>query len=89
MDTLRKQLAQRRDLAILLIDPDHFKNVNDDYGHSVGDAVLVDAARKLKDIANQHQGTAVRLGGDEFCLLFLDQRSDDELSQMARMRSHL
>ena len=84
MDTLRTQLAQQTPVAILLIDLDHFKAINDEHGHAVGDATLIEAARRLKDIANQHDGTAVRLGGDEFCLLFLDQKGHSELSQIAQ-----
>ncbi|WPP02432.1 EAL domain-containing protein (plasmid) [Pseudomonas sp. HR96] len=84
METLRKQLAQQAPVALLLIDLDHFKAINDEHGHSVGDATLIEAARRLQNIANQHQGTAVRLGGDEFCLLFLDQKGQSELSQIAQ-----
>lgn len=84
MDTLRNQLAQQAPVAVLLIDLDHFKAINDEYGHSVGDATLIEAARRLQDVANQHEGTAVRLGGDEFCLLFLDQKGHSELSQIAQ-----
>lgn len=83
MDTLRKQLAQQEPAAVLLIDLDHFKAVNDEHGHSVGDETLIEAARRLQDIADQYEGTAVRLGGDEFCLLFLEQKGHSELSRIA------
>lgn len=84
MDTLRKQLAQQSPVALVLIDLDHFKAINDEHGHSVGDATLIEVARRLQDVADQHEGTAVRLGGDEFCLLFLNQRKRNELSQIAQ-----
>ncbi|WP_116893339.1 putative bifunctional diguanylate cyclase/phosphodiesterase [Pseudomonas syringae] len=84
MDTLCTQLALQSPVAVLLIDLDHFKAINDEHGHSIGDATLVEAARRLQAIANHHEGTAVRLGGDEFCLLFLAQKGHDELSQIAQ-----
>lgn len=85
MDVLREQLARHKPLAIMLIDLDHFKAINDEHGHSVGDATLVEAARRLQGIANQHEGVAVRLGGDEFCLLLMGQKDQSELTQIAQM----
>ena len=85
MDVLRDQLARHTPLTIMLIDLDHFKAINDEHGHSVGDATLVETARKLQGIANQHKGMAVRLGGDEFCLLLMGQKNQSELSKTAQM----
>jgi diguanylate cyclase (GGDEF)-like protein len=58
-------------LSLAMIDVDHFKSVNDLYGHAVGDRVLIYLAQKLKNIQadNIH---AFRLGGDEFAVLFKD-----------------
>lgn len=83
MDMLHDRLSERRPLAILLIDLDHFKAINDQHGHAAGDSVLVEVAHRLQRIARRHGGTAVRLGGDEFCLLLLDHREDALLSQIA------
>lgn len=55
-------------LAVLFIDLDRFKNINDSLGHSAGDALLIEAAARLLDHAGP-QGTVARLGGDEFVLL--------------------
>jgi diguanylate cyclase (GGDEF)-like protein len=55
--------------ALLMIDLDGFKYVNDTLGHSAGDAVLRDIAKRICDAARQAGGTAARLGGDEFALL--------------------
>jgi diguanylate cyclase (GGDEF)-like protein len=49
--------------SVLLCDVDHFKRVNDGFGHATGDSVLAEVARQLG-----HQGTAGRLGGDEFAV---------------------
>jgi diguanylate cyclase (GGDEF)-like protein len=57
-----------RPLALLLIDVDHFKRINDTYGHAVGDAALRAAAGALRQAARRAD-TAGRLGGEEFALL--------------------
>lgn len=58
----------RRPFGILLIDLNHFKEVNDKYGHREGDQVLVGFARVLKKVF-QHKGLCARLGGDEFIVV--------------------
>ena len=57
-----------RQLALLLLDLDRFRNVNDALGHAVGDRLLVDVARRLADVVPAHD-LVVRLGGDEFAVL--------------------
>ncbi len=69
-------------LALVFIDLDHFKAVNDSYGHEVGDEVLVELARRLADIARRGD-TVARLGGDEFVMLCENVRSDDALQALA------
>ena len=54
--------------AIVALDLDGFKLVNDRFGHPAGDEVLVDVAAALRSVVRQ-QDTAARLGGDEFCVL--------------------
>ena len=55
-------------LSVLLADVDHFKSVNDTYGHSVGDEVLQGVARALAKTARVSDVVA-RYGGEEFCLI--------------------
>ncbi len=57
------------DLALLMIDVDHFKTFNDNYGHPEGDACLACVGETLGAIAHDAMGFAARYGGEEFCLL--------------------
>ncbi|WP_017446033.1 GGDEF domain-containing protein [Gayadomonas joobiniege] len=71
LDTYIDKIKQRCRLSALVIDIDHFKRINDDFGHPVGDQVLVQVAKQLQ----QHKPAntkAVRYGGEEFILLFDD-----------------
>lgn len=58
-------------VSVLYLDLDGFKNVNDMYGHQVGDALLTDVAKRLHDVVRASD-LMFRLGGDEFALLIVD-----------------
>ncbi|MGD9108325.1 MAG: diguanylate cyclase [Gammaproteobacteria bacterium] len=60
-----------RKIALLLFDIDHFKNVNDVYGHDVGDLLLQQAAKRLTRFCRKEDFVA-RLGGDEFAIIITD-----------------
>jgi diguanylate cyclase (GGDEF)-like protein len=68
--------------AMFLLDVDHFKNINDTYGHGAGDAVLREIADALRDILRETD-MIVRWGGEEF-LAFLPAVSRDSLDEVAR-----
>jgi len=71
-DTFRRLLAQaRRDgvgFALMLIDLDYFKQINDTFGHDAGDALLIEQAARLRAAVREVDSIA-RLGGDEFAVL--------------------
>ena len=66
-------------VAMLIIDVDHFKQINDTYGHEVGDATLVKLAKILK-VSFRSEDYVCRIGGDEFAVIML--HTDESLSQL-------
>ncbi|WP_201352138.1 GGDEF domain-containing protein [Hydrogenimonas urashimensis] len=66
---LRESLALRTPFAMMFIDLDGFKQVNDRFGHGVGDRVLKEVAGRLERFASRNDLSVFRLGGDEFAVL--------------------
>lgn len=85
-DRLEKSLANARrygeKLALLFIDLDHFKSVNDRFGHHAGDLLLLSVADRLK-LRLRSSDTLARLGGDEFCVLLERPASRDDVKKVA------
>ncbi len=67
-NALRQAQRQGEALALMFLDLDRFKNVNDSLGHQAGDELLIQVAQRLKAVLRE-QDTVCRLGGDEFVLL--------------------
>ena len=72
------QATRPRSCALVLIDLDRFKPVNDNYGHRAGDLVLQQVAERLRQLT-RGEDNAYRLGGDEFALLLRGERGTREL----------
>lgn len=69
-------------VAVLYVDVDHFKSVNDSLGHAAGDAVLVEVGRRLRS-AVRPGDTVARLGGDEFAIVCGDVVADADVTAVA------
>ncbi|WP_432472975.1 cache domain-containing protein [Amphritea sp. HPY] len=78
------QRYQTPQLAVMFIDLDRFKEINDNFGHDVGDMVLIEVARRLKDTIRVSD-IACRIGGDEFVLIAkqLPQDADNGFEPLA------
>ena len=68
-------------LAVMFLDLDNFKQINDKHGHDVGDKVLLTVAKKLKD-NTRSDDSICRLGGDEFLYLLMDIKSELEVTKI-------
>lgn len=75
----------RRPLALAILDIDHFKRVNDTYGHPAGDAVIRKIATEAVDIM-RGQDTVGRLGGEEFAIILPDCSAEDAIAACERLR---
>jgi diguanylate cyclase (GGDEF)-like protein len=84
--TLARARRQGRAASVLLIDADHFKRINDEYGHEAGDAVLIDLVQRIRN-ALRTEDLVGRLGGEEFAVLMPDTGEADAKLVAERLRS--
>lgn len=71
-------------LAVLFMDIDNFKNINDSYGHDLGDKVLITVADRLQS-ATRREDTVCRWGGDEFVCLLLEVKQEADIARLAEL----
>src|SRR5215212_5478143 len=83
VNSLAQSRRHRRGLAIMYLDLDHFKLVNDGLGHSFGDLLLGDVARRLQGCVRASD-TISRIGGDEFSILLTEVGTTDAVAGIAR-----
>ena len=80
---LKKSRRDGRQIAILFIDLDHFKEVNDTLGHDAGDALLVEAARRIRGCVRETD-TVARMGGDEFTVVLSELHDGEHLERIVQ-----
>lgn len=79
------QLGQRELLSLILLDIDHFKSVNDTYGHQSGNEILIQLGERLRKKIGKI-GTLARYGGEEFVILLPDMMKGDALKLAEQIR---
>lgn len=89
IETLTRELArgsrERRSVGVVLADLDHFKKVNDSYGHIAGDSVLQVTAARMTNCVRSYD-TVARYGGEEFLIVVPSANEDVAYRQAERMR---
>ena len=87
-ELLHRLADEKKTFAFMLMDLDHFKQVNDTYGHDIGDQVLFEVGRRLNSL-EPGAVTAVRIGGDEFVLILEAQEGADIRAAAGRIAEEL
>ena len=86
-DRLRHSMTRSkrtgRSVAVMFIDIDHFKTINDTLGHTAGDELLLEMARRLRDCVREDD-TVARLGGDEFTVILAELREPEDAVSVAQ-----
>jgi len=90
LNSLQRELELARrygtPLSIILLDVDHFKSINDNFGHDIGDAVLRSVARSIKDSV-RGSDILFRYGGEEFVILLSNTSKDGAVNLAERIRN--
>jgi len=82
IEELHRTQHSNTELSLILLDADHFKQVNDKYGHPVGDKCLIHIAKQLEHTFNRVSDTVARFGGEEFAII-LPNTSARECAELA------
>jgi diguanylate cyclase len=82
-EKLSQKTSEGGMLAVMFLDIDHFKRINDSLGHDAGDALLKVIASHIKGSVRSHEDVVARFGGDEFCLL-INLHEREEARHMAQ-----
>jgi diguanylate cyclase (GGDEF)-like protein len=89
LEMLERECARARrngtSLGVVMADLDHFKQINDNYGHPAGDAVLRETARQMRGLIRSYDGVG-RYGGEEFLLVLPGCDATDTLTLAERLR---
>jgi len=92
LETLQRELArsqrERCPVGLVIVDLDNFKNINDTYGHQVGDAVLIEAGKRMQSDMREYDSIG-RYGGEEFLVILPGCDEKNTISQATRMCRHM
>lgn len=83
---MKNAAAGRKNLALVIYDLDHFKRINDTYGHEFGNIILRSVAKSLKDHSRKSNIIA-RYGGEEFCIIITGMDRDHAVKYSERLRN--
>ena len=86
---LRRAKREKRNLTFVMLDIDHFKNLNDHYGHVQGDSALKMVAKRLKQICRRPSDFVFRLGGEEFGAIVADHSSFSGVDFAEKIRARI
>ncbi len=82
-DGIKQSRRNANAIGLMLIDIDHFKTVNDQYGHAIGDQLLIKIASELESLSRESD-TVIRLGGDEFAMILTNLESQYNASTISK-----
>jgi len=77
-EIIKSSTRNQEQFALLFIDLDQFKTINDSLGHNIGDEVLIQTAQRLQSVLRT-EDTLARLGGDEFAIIFENIKKEEEI----------
>jgi diguanylate cyclase (GGDEF)-like protein len=81
-------VASGEEFVVAMIDIDHFKKINDTYGHDVGDKAIIHLSEILRS-GVQHQDIVSRFGGEEFCIVLKNTTRDNAIEVLERIRQQV
>ena len=81
--SLNRSRRSNRAVAVMFVDLDHFKTVNDTLGHTAGDELLLEMSRRLRECIRDDD-TVARIGGDEFTIILSDLRQPEDAAAVAQ-----
>ncbi len=86
---LKRAVRNQTPLTLMLIDLDHFKHLNDHYGHSAGDLALQRVGQALSEVCRRPSDFCFRIGGEELAVVCADQSPQGALEFAERIRAHI
>jgi diguanylate cyclase (GGDEF)-like protein len=86
---LKRSRREQRPLALVMLDIDHFKQINDNHGHLAGDAVIRGVAQRIQDLLKRSSDHICRYGGEEFALILPNTDADGAFVLAEQIRHNI